>query len=324
LDTTDLQLHTDTIPSTSLDILKDNIGSFVLQGTISTGNENISPMINLERMSLTMIKNLINNGELSSNTWPANYITTDTYSSGNVIGGGFYVETTGKGYDGTEAVVITTDTGNIGVGAKGNTVINSVGSIIGVTLQNAGNTYLHSPTITLADTDGTTYSGGGAGASIKYVGEDSAQGPGNFLARYMTRCIVMSPGAEAKDIKLYLTAAQPFGTIIWVYTKVRNKADIEPFNKKNWVLSKRLQPFTAEITSGEDTYREIKFMGGGNDDEFPLSYTAKPDGVSFSGGESPAAERFNTFNEFAIKIVMQSNDPRVVPVVKDLRAIAVE
>ena len=63
---------------------------------------------------------------------------------------------------------------------------------------------------------------------------------------------------------------------------------------------------------------------GGGDDEFPLSYDAKLDGVAYGADTSPAGERFNTFNEFAIKIVMQSNDARIVPVVKDLRAIAVE
>ena len=44
-------------------------------------------------------------------------------------------------------------------------------------------------------------------------------------------------------------------------------------------------------------------MGGGNDDEFPLSYDAKLDGVAYGADTSPAGERFNTFNEFAIKIV---------------------
>ena len=313
---TPISLYRDNIPDTSLDIIKDKVGSFILKGSISTDNEDVSPMINLERMSLTMIKNLINNGELYANTWPANHITTDTYSGGNTVGGGFYIENAGYDYDEADAVDITTTEGNIGTGATGTPVINSMGSIIGVTLTNAGNTYLHAPSISIT--------GSGTGAVIKYIGEDSPQGPGNFLARYMTKRVVMSPGAEAKDIKIYLTAAQPLGTIIWVYTKVRNKADLESFDKKNWVLTKRMQPFSDELTPSDDYFREVHFMGGGGDDEFPLSYDAKSDGIAYGVGTQPSGERYNTFNEFAIKIVMQSNDPRIVPVVKDLRSVAVE
>jgi hypothetical protein len=328
---TPINLHRDVVPDTSLDLIKDKTGSFVLKGSISSDNEDISPMINLERMSLTMIKNLINDGELSANTWPANYITTDSYSSGNTLGGGFYIENAGEGYIGwgpttaalADKIKITTEAGNIGVGATGYPVVNSMGSIVGVHLNNSGNTYLHAPTISITDPNDTG-DGRGTGAIIKYVGEDTPQGPGNFLARYMTKRIVMSPGAEAKDIKIYLTAAQMLGTIIWVYTKVRNKADIESFDQKNWVLAKRMQPFVDEISPSEDYYREIRFMGGGADDEFPLSYEAKLDGVAYDSANQPSGERFNTFNEFAIKIVMQSNDALVVPVVKDLRAIAVE
>jgi len=315
---TPIALHRDIIPDTSLDIIKNKEGSFVLKGAISSDNEDISPMINLERVSLTMIKNLINKGELFANTWPANYITTDPYSSGNTVGGGFYIENAGEGYDEADVVEITTAAGNIGVGATGTPVINSMGSVVGVTLTNAGHTYLHAPSISI------TSPGGGTGAIINYVGEDTPQGPGNFLARYMTKRVVMSPGAEAKDIKIYLTAAQMLGTILWVYTKVRSKYDIESFNQKNWVLAKRMQPFGDELSPSEDYYREISFMGGGADDEFPLAYDAKLDGIEYAENEQPSGERFDTFNEFAIKIIMQSVDARIVPIVKDLRAIAVE
>jgi hypothetical protein len=329
---TPIALYRDNIPDTSLDIIKDKVGSFVLKGSISTDNEDVSPMINLERMSLTMVKNLINDGELYANTWPANYITTDSYSSGNNVGGGFYIENAGQNYKGwgpTPAAIIAADKltidaefGTVGIGATGYPIVNSMGSIVGVHLDNSGNTYLHYPVIGITDKDGGVPVG--TDAVINYIGEDSPQGPGNFLARYMTKRIVMSPGAEAKDIKIYLTAAQPLGTTLHVYTKVRNKTDLESFNKKNWVLTTRMQSFADEVTPSDDYFREIQFMGGGGDDEFPLSYEAKRDEIEYGETEQPSGERFNTFNEFAIKIVLQSDDPRIVPVVKDLRAIAVE
>jgi hypothetical protein len=305
-------LHEDIIPDTSLTIIKNKNGSFALKGLISTNNEDISPMINLERLSLTMIKNLISDGGLYSNTWPSNYIAVDgEYNLGNTVGGGFYIETAGEGYDGTEAVVISTSSGRIGVEAKGNTVINSMGSLVGVTLQNAGNTYVSTPTISLFRNDGVSAVNTGTGGSIRYVGETSPQGPGNFLARYVTKSTVMHAGVEAKDLKIYLTAAQPRGTRIWVYTKVRSPDDLESFEDKNWALTRRMQPWSSEVTPNGTVFREIRFMGSG-DDEFPLAY-------SKIGGE-----RFNTFNEFAVKIVMQSSDALVVPVIKDFRAVAVE
>ena len=74
--------------------------------------------------------------------------------------------------------------------------------------------------------------------------------------------------------------------------------------------------------------REISFSGlgagDGGDGEYPLSYDAKVDDVAVGAGTGPTGERFNTFNSFAIKIVMQSNDPRLVPVVSNMRAIAIE
>ena len=315
-----LQLHQDTVPSNTLKLLKNKTGSFVLKGTISSGNEDISPMINLERLSLTMIRNLINDGNLYANTWPTNFIATDPYAGGNNIGGGFYVESPGKDYVVADTVNIEMLSGTIGVGATGTPIINATGSLIGVTLSNVGNTYLHSPNVSITTTDG------GTGGVIKYHGEDEPIGPGNFLARYMTKKVVMLPGAEATDIKVYLTASQPRGTKVWVYAKVKNMSDIEPFEKKRWQLMARNQEYSAEVTPSEDIFREIGFSGAGIDDNFPLTYETKSDGVALGSGtgNQPSAQQYNSFNQFAIKIVMQSNDPRIVPVVSDLRAIAVE
>ena len=322
---TQMQMHRDVIPSSSLKILQNKTGSFVFKGTISSDDENISPMINLERLSLTMIRNLVNDGQLYANTWPMNFISTDAGggATGQNLGGGFRIETSGRGYAATDTVTITTpDSGQIGSGATGKPIVNGTGAIVGVTLHNAGNNYLTSPTIAVSR------AGAGSDAVVKYHGEDEPEGPGNYLARYMTKKVVMSPGAEATDVKVYLTASQPRGTKVHVYVKVKNKSDIEPFEKKKWQLLARNQPFSEEVTPSEDVMREISFSGlgagDGGDGEYPLSYDAKVDGVAVAAGEGPTGERFNTFNSFAVKIVMQSNDPRLVPVVSNMRAIAIE
>jgi hypothetical protein len=183
-----------------------------------------------------------------------------------------------------------------------------MGSIVGIHLNNSGNTYLSNApvTITTSTTSGGVAGGSGTGAVIKYVGETSPSGPGNFISRYVTKSTMMSSSVEAKDLKIYLTAAQPPGTRVWVYIKVRNSDDPESFAAKNWSLARRMQSHSEEVTPTSVVFREIRFMGAG-DGEFPLAYNT-----------------FNTFNEFAVKIVMQSADPLVVPVISNFRAIAVE
>ena len=83
-----------------------------------------------------------------------------------------------------------------------------------------------------------------------------------------------------------------------------------------------MQSFSAEVTSGEDEFREISFMGGGPNEEYPLSYDSKLDGLTNSPTTQPSGERYDPFDEFAIKIVMQSTNAADVPEIKDLRAIA--
>lgn len=115
-----------------------------------------------------------------------------------------------------------------------------------------------------------------------------------------------------------MTAAQPPGTKVHVYAKVRSQEDAEGFDKKPWQLLSRGQTPDAEASANEFDYKELTFGGSGDDDEYPLSYIVGPDGIAGGG------ERYMTFNEFAIKIIMQSTTPRVVPVIKDLRSIALE
>ena len=173
----------------------------------------------------------------------------------------------------------------------------------------SGNTYVVSPNI--------TFTGSGSGGSISYHGEDKPTGPGNYLARYMTRAISLAEGFDSTNILVYLTAAQPIGTKVHVYAKVRSKEDPEPITKKSWQLLARGQAETTEVSRDESDFKEVSFTGALSGDEYPLAYT---DGIP----ETDGGYRYTTFNEFAIKIVMQSNNPLRVPVVRDLRAIAVE
>ena len=310
-----VQLGVDTIPDDRLVILKDQLGSFLLKGTMFSNNPDVSPMINQERISLTMMRNLINDGGLYANTWPVNYVLLDDYAGGNTVGGGFVIDSPGQDYSSSDTIKVQAAGANtLGGSAKAKLLVNGTGSIVGVTLLNgdgvqSGNTYVVSPNI--------TFTGSGSGGSISYHGEDKPTGPGNYLARYMTRAISLAEGFDSTNILVYLTAAQPIGTKVHVYAKVRSKEDPEPITKKSWQLLARGQAETTEVSRDESDFKEVSFTGALSGDEYPLAYT---DGIP----ETDGGYRYTTFNEFAIKIVMQSNNPLRVPVVRDLRAIAVE
>lgn len=306
-----VDLRTNTIhPRDRMKIMKDKSGAFVLRGSFSTNSTDISPVINLERMGLSMFRNLINDGGLHANTWPYSRVSTDSFTPGVITGGGFVILDSGTGYTTGEAITIAAPAGKSGGGATGTLVANGTGALVGFSLSSTGNTYLSSPTITVG--------GAGSGASVVYVGETDRVGPGNFNARYATKKVRLEPGFDSKDIRVFLTAASPPGTKIHVYAKVRSDMDDQSFAEKPWQLLARGQDTSSELSSDRGSSKELVFRGTGDDDSFPLAYLSRTDDEEIGEGE-----RYTEFNEFAIKIVLQSADTRIVPIVYDMRAIAV-
>jgi len=305
-----LNMSTNTIdPNGRMTILKDKTGSFLLRGTLSTSSPDLSPIVNLERMSLTIFKNIVNNGGLHANTWPY----SRKYRDGTVVGGGFYIESGGLGYANTDTLVITTGSGKVGAGAAGNPVTNSTGGIIGFNLTNQGQTYLTAPTISVTGSTPTT------GAVISYIGEDDPKHPGNFQARYVSKRVRLKQGVESRDIRVILSASVPETARVHVFAKVRSSMDPGDFDDKPWQLLGQSTSDASQISGDKGLRRELVFRGTGEDDTFPFAYTSVSD-----DSESGQGERYMSFNEFAIKILMQTSDSTRVPIIYDMRAIAVE
>jgi hypothetical protein len=129
------------------------------------------------------------------------------------------------------------------------------------------------------------------------TGEDSYSG-GSALARYITRRVTLSPGFEAQDLRVYVDAYCPGSSSIKVYYKV-NAPGTTQFDSEN----KYVEMVAASTT--EDTrssFAEYMFE--------TASGTCLPDSARF--------------NIFVIKIVMLSPDPTQVPILKDLRVIALD
>jgi hypothetical protein len=298
-------------PTSRLKIIKDSTGSFLLRGKLSTTSVHLSPIINLERMGVTLFRNVVDNGGLHANTWPYSQVYSGDRT---IVGGGFLIKNGGLGYSNTTSTVtITPASGSVGGGATGRPVTNATGGIIGFNLSNKGQTYLKSPTIAV--------SGSGSGADVEYIGEENGIHPGNFQARYVSKRVRLQQGVESRDIRVILTAAIPPEANIHVFAKVRSAADDQPFKEKKWQLLRRPKLDAIQIAGEPADTTEFVFRGTGDDDTYPFAYTSSPDGVNAAAGEG---DRYMTFNEFAIKIVMQTSDSRFVPVIHDMRAIAVE
>ena len=128
--------------------------------------------------------------------------------------------------------------------------------------------------------------------------EDAAAG-GNATARYITRRVNLKDGFDATSLSVHMTANRQAGTNIYCYMKTLSQLDPATFDSRPWVLMTETTNTNSVSASDDiDNYLEIEFLNGGN-------YTG-----------------FGNFKTFAIKVVMTSADTTKVPLIKDLRAIA--
>lgn len=125
---------------------------------------------------------------------------------------------------------------------------------------------------------------------------------GNALSKYITRRATLVTGLEATDLKAYLIAKKPVGTDIKVYYRVG-------------VVGGTV------IDQNEYVEMEVETSGVLTDVDFVTYKYKTPYEVSGNSVATATGDRFNTY---AIKIVMLSSNPTVVPEIKNLRVIAVD
>ena len=211
------------------------------------------------------------------------------------------IANTGTGYANASDVIVTITGGNgSGASAVANVVANTIDAIY---ITDGGFGYTTSPTITI-----TRGSGGGNNASAIYNGEDKKTG-GNATARYVTRRVTLADGFDSGDLRVYMTAYKPSGTNILVYYKVLSASDSEAFEDKNWTLMTQVGNSNFVSLSSFD-YRELLFAPGSNG--------IPSNSLSYVAGNT----LFSSFRTFAIKIVMTSLEPSVIPKIRDFRTIA--
>jgi hypothetical protein len=181
-----------------------------------------------------------------------------------------------------------------------------MGVIDRVWISGNGSGYITTPTITIND----SRRGGNSNVAIIIAGETSPNG-GPASVKYLTKKVVLSSGFDSGDLSVYLTAYRPARTDILVYYKILSRTDTQRFEDGNWQLMTPTNGSAGAFSKTRGDVYEFTYAPGtlGIEQGY-VSYT------SLNG------QTYSTFSQFAIKIVLVSNDSTFVPYVNDLRVIA--
>ena len=135
---------------------------------------------------------------------------------------------------------------------------------------------------------------------------ETATEGGDALARYQTRRVTLKEGFDAASLKVYLTANRQEGTSLKVYYKILSQFDQEVFDDKSWVeMVEMTNQNNVSNDDSIDEYFEIEYEPVNNSTNYTLNNIV-----------------YDSFKIFAIKIVMLSSTTTRVPLIKNLRAIA--
>lgn len=255
--------------------------SFLVKVDLSTNNPDVSPIIYPDRQGLSTITNIINNMSID----PTRIIIANT----------------GNGY--TYQNTSVTITSNVGGGANANiiTLIEPIktGKIVGLRFDSYGSDYFEDVNVSISSTDGNN-------ASILVSSElDPSGGPA--YSRYISKTISLTPGIEAGDLRVFLTAVKPPEANIQVYYKVRNFYDNENIDNKRWTrMEQRVGIRNFSV------------------DQYPIELEFRPSFTSNNIVYSTDTATFDTFSQFKVKIVMSSSDTvfSKIPYICDMIAVA--
>ncbi len=129
--------------------------------------------------------------------------------------------------------------------------------------------------------------------------DETLPNQGQAIAKYVSKEIVLRDGFDATGLKVFLNANLPSGTTIEVYGKVLSAEDTTEFSERDWIKLDRVGDIN-NISRNGDEIIELEY------EKLNISYLG-----------------FNDFKTWAIKIVLLSPSPNLIPKVQDFRAIAV-
>jgi hypothetical protein len=259
--------------------------SFSLYGQLYSQDNAVSPVISDAGTTAFTVQYNINNCELSNSL--ISIVSQGTsYATGNTT------------------ISISAPTGANAVQAYASPVIEA-GKITSIYITTPGSGYVETPTVSVV-----VGSGSASGASATITGETSKNG-GPAATRYITKKVVLDAGFDSGDLNVYLSAYRPTGTDIQVYYKILNRNDTQAFADGSWKLMTKTKNSGTLYSNFRGDLHEYTFAPGTSGlEQGYVSY------VSTNG------QTYNSFNQFAIKIVLVTKDKTIVPYLTDMRCIA--
>lgn len=152
---------------------------------------------------------------------------------------------------------------------------------------------------------------------------------GNALVRYFTKPVVLADGQEAEDLVVYVSAYKPQGTGIAVYARLLNDEDPEGVGAKDFTPLTQVTPTTVYSEGlGKNDFKEYEYsipsrkaseVSSANTHAYLNS--ENNDILQYNGNDGAI---YKTYKTFVIKIVLTSASSAIIPVVNDMRAIALQ
>lgn len=259
-------------------------GQYRLKAFLSTNDTDVSPVIMNKSGAFLAIENTIDNAEFSADDFT---IVSPGYYSANANS---TVPLIVSDYRGTSTQTV----------AYAN--VNSSGNVSNIYVVSSATGFINTASVRVSCDNATTQN-----AVIKLSSETDASG-GPAIAKYISRTVTLAEGFSAGDLRVFLTAYKPSGTDIKVYYKVKSADDSDLFADKGYQLMN--QKTKASIYSGKNNYGE------------GIEYEFEPYDASNAISYSTSTTTYSSFDQFSIKIVLLAEDTTNVPIVYDMRAIA--
>lgn len=192
-------------------VASSDITSYKLRLFLNTVNPDVSPLIDMDRLSLFAVENQVNNLELNQSIVNVILSSNNWTNASNIT-----LTITGGGGSGANVRVANTNI-DANTGAMANAELDVVGS-----------GYTTAPTITASGNSQVD-------VIVAVSGEDHAFG-GPAVARYITRKVTLDTDMDAGDFRVYFDAYFPLSAEIYVYYKILSADDTDVFDNKGYQL----------------------------------------------------------------------------------------
>ena len=262
--------------------------SLMIEGTLTTNKTNISPLVDVEKSHFIALENHVD----IVNTVSA-YTVAVTNNSSTVTGTSTtFTDTESADYVVPGAVLRNLDDKVIGV-------VKSVDSDTQLTLH--------------VNYAGATFSG-----EQIYIDNPASSETTVRVGQYITKNVVLANDQDADDIIVYLNAAIPSGTNVLVYAKLLSAADSSGMDARTWTL---LEKQNASSSLGIAKYQYV--LKKNTVDNVTAVGGLSAGGVFTYTALDTIDTSYTTFKTFAVKIVMTTTNPAIVPSVFSMGVLAV-